>query len=159
LASTARPGGCPSTSWRSAPTAPTPPARSPTSSACRPTSRHPLAQGAALRAALTRIGGLLAPPEPPDAAPDRLRAPAGAPVPARALIGRGAHCDIPLRDPTVSRRHAELRLEPEGWVLEDLASLNGVEVNGRRVTRAVLHEGDEVRLGESRMRFEPDPEA
>ena len=77
--------------------------------------------------------------------------------PRRALIGRGPHCDVDLRDPTVSRRHAELRLEPAGWVLEDLASLNGVVVNGRRVNRTVLRAGDEVVLGEARMRFEPEP--
>ena len=41
-------------------------------------------------------------------------------------------------------------------MLEDLASLNGVVVNGRRVDRTVLRAGDEVVLGEARMRFDPE---
>ena len=117
----------------------------------------PPVRGAALRAVLTRIGGALAAPEPPAPAPGPPSDPLRWSGPRRALIGRGPHCDVDLRDPTVSRRHAELRLEPAGWVLEDLASLNGVVVNGRRVDRTVLRAGDEVVLGEARMRFEPEP--
>jgi hypothetical protein len=44
------------------------------------------------------------------------------------LIGRGSDCDVVLPDDTVSRRHAELRLESQGWTLFDLDSSNGTFV-------------------------------
>lgn len=65
-----------------------------------------------------------------------------------ATIGRSRDCDCVIRDPNVSRRHAELRRRSSGaWEIEDLNSTNGVEVNGRRVSRSRLTPGDEVTLG------------
>ena len=67
------------------------------------------------------------------------------------LVGRGADCDLVLADDTVSRRHAELRLEPDGWTLVDLASSNGTFVtrNGQegRCTRARVTAFDTLRFG------------
>ena len=68
-------------------------------------------------------------------------------------IGRRATSDIVLDDTTVSRRHA-LVLEREGApVIADDRSLNGVFVNGQRVTEARLRHGDEVRIGDRIMRY------
>lgn len=65
-----------------------------------------------------------------------------------ATIGRSKDCDCVMRDPNVSRRHAELRRRSGGvWEIEDLGSTNGVEVNGRRVSRSRLAAGDQVTLG------------
>jgi pSer/pThr/pTyr-binding forkhead associated (FHA) protein len=58
-----------------------------------------------------------------------------------------------LGEPTVSRLHAELREEGEGWVIADLGSTNGTWVNGWRVQRAELRAGDEVSLGAQRLVF------
>jgi pSer/pThr/pTyr-binding forkhead associated (FHA) protein len=69
------------------------------------------------------------------------------------VIGRSRHCDLVLGEPTVSRLHAELREEDEGWVIADLGSTNGTWVNGWRVQRAELHAGDEVALGAQRLMF------
>jgi len=69
-------------------------------------------------------------------------------------IGRSHDCGIVLDDPNVSRRHAELRPEGEGWAVADLGSTNGITVNGSRVERAVLQPGDEIALGRSRLTFE-----
>src|SRR5881392_1623658 len=52
---------------------------------------------------------------------------------SRFVIGRSRDSDLTLDDPNVSRRHAELRREDGAWVVADLASTNGVKVNGRRV--------------------------
>ena len=52
------------------------------------------------------------------------------------VIGRSRECDLVLDDPNVSRRHAELRREGDGWVVADLGSTNGIKVNGRRVDEA-----------------------
>ncbi|MEU9128293.1 DUF1707 and FHA domain-containing protein [Kitasatospora sp. NPDC048540] len=63
-------------------------------------------------------------------------------------IGRQTGSDLRLGDASVSRVHAELRLEPQGWVLQDLGSSNGTYVNGLRVAGAVLvRAGDQVRFG------------
>jgi len=66
----------------------------------------------------------------------------------RATIGRSKDADCVLRDPNVSRRHAELRQGGSGeWTIADLGSTNGVKVNGRRVSSTRLNPGDQVTLG------------
>jgi hypothetical protein len=73
---------------------------------------------------------------------------------SRFVIGRSRDCDLMLDDPNVSRRHAELRNEHGAWVVADLASTNGVKVNGRRVAEQHLNPGDEVTIGLQKLRFE-----
>jgi hypothetical protein len=71
----------------------------------------------------------------------------------RMTIGRSHDCDLVLDDPNVSRRHAELSREGDGWAVADLGSTNGITVNGSRVRRAVLAPGDAVELGRSRLTY------
>jgi hypothetical protein len=71
----------------------------------------------------------------------------------RIVLGRSRDCDIQLTDPNVSRRHAEVRQEGEGYWLVDLGSTNGVEVNGRRVQRSRLSNGDTFTLGSTDVEF------
>jgi hypothetical protein len=74
------------------------------------------------------------------------------------VIGRNPDCDLVVMDPTVSRRHAELRREGGRWVLADLGSSNGTRVNGWRVRRATVGVGDELMLGDQRLVFaRPQP--
>lgn len=68
-------------------------------------------------------------------------------------VGRDPGNDIILRDPKVSRHHAEIVFERGFFVLHDLASANGTFVNGRRVRVAPLTHGAKVRLGNSYGRF------
>jgi hypothetical protein len=75
---------------------------------------------------------------------------------SRAVIGRSRECDIVMADPNVSRQHAELRREGDGWSIADLGSTNGIKVNGRRVEHAPLREGDRITLGVTDMTFELD---
>ena len=72
---------------------------------------------------------------------------------ASLLIGRSSACALVLADDTVSRRHAELRVEDGAWVLRDLGSSNGTWVNGRRVVEAEVRPGDVVQLGASALRL------
>jgi hypothetical protein len=73
----------------------------------------------------------------------------------RATIGRATGADCVLRDPNVSRHHAELRRSPSGdWTIADLGSTNGVKVNGRRVGSTRLRPGDEVTLGTTTFVFD-----
>jgi hypothetical protein len=72
-----------------------------------------------------------------------------------AVLGRSKECDCVLRDPNVSRRHAELRRTGNGdWQIVDLDSTNGVKVNGRRVDSSRLSPGDDVVLGTTRFAFD-----
>jgi hypothetical protein len=75
----------------------------------------------------------------------------------RAVLGRSRECEIQIADPNVSRQHAELRREGAGWVIVDLGSTNGIEVNGRRVKRATLEPGDRIALGQTELVYEQEP--
>jgi len=66
----------------------------------------------------------------------------------RVVLGRAAECDCVLSEPSVSRRHAELRREGEHWLLRDLGSRNGTWVNGVRVLEEIeVGPGDRVSFG------------
>ncbi|MFP3869996.1 MAG: cyclic nucleotide-binding domain-containing protein [Syntrophobacteria bacterium] len=69
------------------------------------------------------------------------------PIQRRLTIGRGKENDLTLSDPTISKRHAALFVKEGLPMVEDLKSSNGIYVNGERVTRAVLANGDTLRLG------------
>ena len=62
-------------------------------------------------------------------------------------IGRGLSAEIRLDDATVSRKHAVIVRRDDGVVILDDRSMNGVWVNGERVTEAPLSDGDEIKLG------------
>jgi len=62
-------------------------------------------------------------------------------------------CDIQLRSSSVSRYHAVLRISHDAVILEDMNSTNGCYVNGRRVTRQLLKDGDMLRVGAVPLRF------
>ena len=70
------------------------------------------------------------------------------------MLGRSRECDITLDDANVSRRHAEVRRENGDWWIVDLGSTNGVEVNGKRVSRERLSHEDQILLGRTEITFE-----
>jgi hypothetical protein len=71
----------------------------------------------------------------------------------RVVLGRSKECDVQVPDSNVSRRHAELRQEGSSWWVVDLDSTNGLEVNGKRVQRAKLSDGDTITLGSTDLVF------
>jgi hypothetical protein len=73
-----------------------------------------------------------------------------------ALLGRDPSCDLVLNDVKCSRRHAVIEAGPDGLAIRDTESANGVFVNGQKVERAKLQEGDLVRLGEIVLRVLPE---
>ena len=76
--------------------------------------------------------------------------------PARlgAVIGR-EDCEILILDPEVSRRHAAIRGVDGRFGVEDLGSANGTSVNGERLDGIrVLRDGDQLRVGDTILRFE-----
>ena len=71
------------------------------------------------------------------------------------ILGRGETCDFEVSDQTVSTRHARLAYRKQQWWLEDLASTNGTFLNGEAVTTpVVITHGDELQLGQLRVRVE-----
>jgi adenylate cyclase len=66
---------------------------------------------------------------------------------ARVRLGRGGDNDVVLSDVSVSRYHAELIREADGWYVQDLKSTNGVEVNRVPVERAPVQPGDRLAIG------------
>jgi Protein of unknown function (DUF3662)/FHA domain len=75
----------------------------------------------------------------------------------RVVLGRSKDCDIRVEDANVSRRHAELRREGPSWWLVDLDSTNGTDVNGKRVSRSKLDDGDTIMLGGTELTFGRKP--
>ena len=73
----------------------------------------------------------------------------------RLVVGRSRECDVQVEDGNVSRRHFELVHEdPDAWVVVDLGSTNGTEVNGRRVSgRKRLDDGDRITVGSTELVF------
>ena len=68
-------------------------------------------------------------------------------------IGRSPASDIQLEDPSVSRRHAVVAHRGGRAVLLDDRSLNGIYVNGQRVSEAVLRDGDWIAIGHVSLRY------
>ena len=77
----------------------------------------------------------------------------------RTSAGRHPDSDIFLDDVTVSRRHAEFRLEAGEFQVVDVGSLNGTYVNREPVDSALLANGDEVQIGKFRLVFLTGPKS
>ena len=73
------------------------------------------------------------------------------------VLGRSRRCDIVLTDPNVSRQHAEIRKQDDGFMLLDLGSTNGTRLNRRDVKQVVLQHGDRIELGTTEFLFERQP--
>ena len=63
------------------------------------------------------------------------------------IVGRAPTCDLPVFDPTISRRHAELVADGESLSLKDLGSSNGTFLNGAKVEQATVAVDDLVAFG------------
>jgi chromosome segregation ATPase len=75
------------------------------------------------------------------------------PLVRRTRIGRANGCELQVESSSVSRHHALLLLGPRDAVIEDLNSTNGVVVNGHKVSRHLLADGDAVTIGDVQFRF------
>jgi hypothetical protein len=101
---------------------------------------------AAAAAWLRGVAARITRTRPAGGTPPRLTFPRGAA--SKFTIGRAPECDFVLADPSVSRFHARLHREPDGWLLRDLGSTNGTVLNGWRVTEPVsVRAGDRVSFG------------
>lgn len=70
------------------------------------------------------------------------------PLVDETTIGRSTSNVVVLREAKVSRQHAVIRRTADGWIIEDLQSSNGVLVNGQPNPDTILHDGDEIQIGD-----------
>jgi pSer/pThr/pTyr-binding forkhead associated (FHA) protein len=70
----------------------------------------------------------------------------------RTRIGRAPGCELQIDSQSVSRNHAMILKSARELIVEDLNSTNGVQVNGRKVTRHLLTDGDVLTVGEIQFR-------
>lgn len=70
---------------------------------------------------------------------------------AWTIVGRDPACDVVINDASVSKRHLKLELSDEGFFLEDMASLNGVRINGVVVGRQALKHLDVIEIGSHKL--------
>src|SRR3989304_1770602 len=63
------------------------------------------------------------------------------------VVGRAVTSDLPICDPTVSRRHAEVTLANGGVSVKDLGSSNGTYINGTQISESTAGDGDIVTFG------------
>lgn len=75
-------------------------------------------------------------------------------VSSGATVGRAPQTSIPLNDAFTSSEHARFRYERDRWYLDDLGSMNGSYINGKRIQGAApLADGDTVQLGRVVVQF------
>jgi hypothetical protein len=72
-------------------------------------------------------------------------------------IGRALDNDVVIEDPRVSRHHAQLRLRYGRYVLYDLGSSSGTQINGYPVEECVLHSGDVISFAGVQVIYGEDP--
>ncbi len=68
-------------------------------------------------------------------------------------MGSVAGNTVVLADPAVSRKHAGIRRVEGGYELADLGSTNGIYVNGRKIPKKMLDQGDIIRIGNTEAVF------
>jgi adenylate cyclase len=74
------------------------------------------------------------------------------------VIGRAPNSDVPIFDPTISRRHAEVQCGADKFVIRDLESSNGTYVNGERVSERAIAPGDVLTFGKVSFRVTEAPD-
>ena len=74
-------------------------------------------------------------------------------VTGTATLGRLATCTLPIPSNAISREHAKVYEREGNWFVVDLNSSNGTKVNGKKVTRQQLAFGDELEIGDVKIRF------
>lgn len=68
-------------------------------------------------------------------------------------IGRSPSCDVAVRDILLSRRHCQIEQIDGQWTVTDLDSKNGTIVDGAKVTRQPLTDGQVIRIGRTKASF------
>jgi DNA-binding NtrC family response regulator len=73
-------------------------------------------------------------------------------------LGSGSMSDVRLSDPTISRRHLSVTIDPKGVIVRDLGSTHGSFVGGARFQELLLGFGAEIQIGQTLLKYLPDEE-
>ena len=73
------------------------------------------------------------------------------------VLGRGPCVDVPLADTAMSREHVAFELQADGFRARDLASTNGMRINGGDTLIADLKHGDSIEVGTATLRYLVEP--
>jgi pSer/pThr/pTyr-binding forkhead associated (FHA) protein len=74
----------------------------------------------------------------------------------RIVIGRAEDCDVRITSPAISRHHCAIEPDQDGdedWIIRDLGSTYGVEMEGVKIAQADIKDGLEVRIGPALLKF------
>jgi chromosome segregation ATPase len=77
----------------------------------------------------------------------------------KTSIGRTPDNDLQIETKFISRHHAVILAGPIHTIIEDLNSTNGVQVNGQKITRQTLKDGDAILVGKTQFRFATRPQS
>src|ERR1700691_2511581 len=69
------------------------------------------------------------------------------------VIGRSPDCEVCVHDILLSRRHCQIEPDGSNWVIADLVSKNGTFLNGQKIGRHVLSDGEALRIGKTVVTF------
>lgn len=72
----------------------------------------------------------------------------------RVVIGRAEDCDVRIAASSVSRHHCAIEPDENAWIVRDLGSTFGVELQGVKIEQAGIRDGLEVRIGPAILRFQ-----
>ena len=72
----------------------------------------------------------------------------------RIIIGRAEDCDIRITSPSISRHHCVVEPDEDDWIIRDLGSTQGVELEGVKIEQADIKDGLTVRIGPAVLRFQ-----
>jgi len=75
------------------------------------------------------------------------------PLAGPVTLGRSIDCELWVNDAGISRNHCRFTPIGDAWEVQDLGSRNGVFVHGQRVTKQLLRDGDDVRIGDAKVTF------
>ena len=99
------------------------------------------------------------PPAPPASSGPRLRVATNAGESwelddAETYIGRSKQCTVVLKSQRVSRKHASVTREPEGWFINDLGAANGIWAGTEKIERERIEPGSEFIIGDVLLSFD-----
>ncbi len=71
----------------------------------------------------------------------------------RTILGRSPSVEVRIDDPSISSEHVAFELDAEGFGIRDLASTNGVRLNGAEILASALKHGDRIALGDCELQY------
>jgi len=72
----------------------------------------------------------------------------------RVVVGRAEDCDIRIASSAVSRHHCAIEPDEGDWIIRDLGSSFGVELEGVKIEQTGLRDGLEIRIGPAVLKFQ-----